>query len=394
MLEQEETISQELYEKSFQSLECGSVIKGKVMKVDSEGVLVDIGGKSDGFIPSGEISQTLLSDHTQGVQVGEEIDVVVLESGNEEKGVVLSKKRADLEKSFQRLKTAYETGEIVHATVVERVKGGLVVDLGIRGFIPGSHVGRRPVRNLDDFLGELLPLKVIEIDSAKHKVVLSHRQALEETETRSKELFWKNVHEGQVCKGRVARITNFGAFVDLGGIDGLIHLSELSWGRIKHPSDVISIGQEVTVLVLRLEKEKGKISLSLRSTQTDPWENIPEKCQEGAIITGRVTKIAKNFVFVEVAAGIEGLVSISELDIKRVVNPSAVVKEDEEIKVKVIEILQNERRMTLSRRQALTDQETKEVSNFLTKQSLHATTIGELVGKSLQSSITGETTSR
>lgn len=384
MSEQDEVISQELYERSFQALERGSVIKGKVMKVDAEGVLVDIGGKSDGFIPPEEISQTTLSDHTQSIQVGEEIDVVVMESGHEERGVLLSKKRADLEKAFQRLKDAHETGEVVHATVVERVKGGLVVDLGVRGFIPGSHVGRFPVRNLDDYVGESLPLKVIEIDSTRRKVVLSHRLVLEEKEKHSKERFWGNVQEGEVRKGKVARLTNFGAFVDLGGVDGLIHLSELSWKRVKHPSHVVKVGQEVEVLVLRLDQEKGRVSLSLRSTQPDPWENLPAGCVEGAVITGRISKIAKNYVFVEIAPGVEGLIPISELDSKRVQTPGDVVKEGEEVRVKVVEILAGERRMTLSRRQALADHESREVSGYLKQQENAPVTIGDLVGKSLQ----------
>lgn len=385
MSEQEEVISPELYEQSFQTLERGTLIKGRVMKIDPEGVLVDIGAKSDGFIPSGEISQTLLSDHTQGIQIGEEIDVVVIDAGQEDKGVVLSKKRADLEKSFQRLKEACETGETVHATVIEKVKGGLVVDLGVRGFIPGSHVGLRPVRNLEDFLGESFPLKVIEVDPVRRKVVLSHRMALEEIEKKAKAVFWNNVKEGQVCKGKIVRITNFGAFVDLGGVDGLIHLSELSWKRVKHPSEVVKIGQEVDVLIIRLDSDKGKVSLSLRSTQGDPWDNLPGNIKEGGVISGRVSKIAKNFVFVEVTDNVEGLIPISELDNKRVANPSDVVKEGAEIKVKVIEILANERRMILSRRQALADEDTKEVSTYLKQQASSNFTIGELVGKSLQS---------
>lgn len=391
--EPDETITQELYEQSLQTFERGTLVKGKVLKVDPEGVLVDVGGKTDGFIPPEEMSKSSGHEHDKEFQVGEEIDVVVLDEGNEDQGMVLSKKKADLEKAFRRLKNAFETGEVVHATVIERVKGGVVVDLGVRGFIPGSHVGKRPVKNLEDFLGESLPLKVIEIDSTRRKVVLSHRQALEEAEKQTKGTFWSKAKEGQVWKGKIARLTNFGAFVDLGGIDGLIHLSELSWSRVKHPSEVVNIGQEVEVFILRLDPEKGKVSLSLRSTQGDPWENLPANCKEGAVVKGQVSRIAKNYVFVEVVPGIEGLIPIAELDNKKVANPSEIVKEGEEIKVKIVEVKANERRMTLSRKQALAEQENKEVSGYLEKQEMPPVTIGELVGKSLQRSLAPEESS-
>lgn len=375
---------QELYEQTFKTFEEGKIIKGKVVKIDGEGVLVDVGYKCEGVIPATELSlRKDLSSASEVLQIGDEIDVYVVRfAEDEEGGIILSKRRADLEKTWSKLRKAFEKGEVITATAIERVKGGLLVDLGVRGFVPASHVARRSVRNLEEFVGEPLRLKIIEFDRARNKVVLSQKIVLEEEYENQKNFIFKELREGQIYQGRVARITDFGVFVNLGGgVDGLVHLSELSWSRIKNPKEVVAIGDIIEVMILKLDPDKERISLSLRQALPDPWQNIGKFFKEGMIVNGVVTRLAKNYIFVEVKKGIEGLVPLTELVGEKKTTPAEIVKVDEDVSVKILEIKPNERRMLLSIRQAEDEKAQLEAMATLDKESNGngTITLGEMI---------------
>jgi small subunit ribosomal protein S1 len=360
----------EQYEKSFMKIEPGQYLRGKIVKIDNEGVLVDVGYKTDGLIPPSEISDP-------DIAVGNEVDVVVLHFRDAMGELVLSKKRADLESAWKSVIDAFEKQEAITATCIEQVKGGLIVDIGLRGFVPASHVDTRPVRDLSDFVGEALRLKVLELDRSRRKVVLSRRKVLEEERDSSREATLKNLYEGEIRTGRVARITNFGAFVNLGGVDGLIHISELSWRRVKHPSEVVKVGDEMEVLVLKLDKKKEKISLSLRQARPDPWHSVGEHFKSSAVVTGKVSKIAKNYVFVELVEGVEGLIPLMELSEDRSARPEDLLKLGQEVQVKILEIKPQERRIILSIRQAAEDASRAEYSEYISGRG--SSTIGDLL---------------
>lgn len=345
----------EAFEQSLVSYQPGQFLHGRVVKVDREGVMVDVGYKSEGIIRPNDLSHKPFSDPSEVVQVGDEIDVVVVRVSEPEGELYLSKKRADLEAAWKRVITAHEQGTTLMGTAIEQVKGGLIVDLGLRGFLPASQVDLRPVKDLGDYVGEALTLKVIEIDRGRRKVVLSRKKALEEERSNLKTSTMQELAEGVIITGTVARLTNFGAFVNLGGVDGLVHLSELSWKRIKHPSEVVRIGEKVDVLVLKVDRKRERISLSLRQARPDPWLTITDQFREGSVVKGRVSKLAKNYVFVELIDGVEGLIPLAELADNRLVKPEDILKVDEEIDVKILEIRANERRILLSLRQASSD---------------------------------------
>lgn len=341
-------------EQSFSEFAPGSFLHGRVVRVDKDGVMVDVGYKSDGMIRLSELSHRYVTDPNEVVKVGEEIDCVVIKVDDGEGALQLSKKRADLESAWKRVMDAHEKGETLTATAIEQVKGGLIVDLGLRGFLPASQVDVRPVKDLGDYVGEPLQLKVIEIDRARRKVVLSRKKALEEERQKMKNSTMTDLSEGQIVRGRVARTTNFGAFINLGGVDGLVHISELSYRRIKDPKEVVSIGEEVDVLVLKVDKKKERISLSLRQARPDPWLTIEDQFKEGELIKGTVSKLAKNYVFVELAEGVEGLIPIGELSNERVNKPEDVVAIGQTIEVKIIRVQPQARRIELSLKQAQT----------------------------------------
>ncbi len=339
------------YEDSFKKIAPGEFLSGVVVRVDADGVLVDVGYKTEGKIPVGQLSHRNLPPE-EVVKVGETIDVVVQRVEDSEGVLILSKKRADLESAWLRVLKAQETGQTLTATCTEQVKGGLIVDLGLRGFVPASHVDLRPVHDLSDYVGEVLELKVVEVDKARRKVVLSRKNALMEERSKMKERTMGDLDEGQIVSGTVARLTNFGAFINLGGVDGLVHISELAWKRIKHPSEVVRVGEKVDVRILSINKSKERISLSLKQARPDPWMTITENFKEGSIVPGKVSKLVKNYVFVEIADGVEGLIPINELADFRVGKPQDILKPEQEVKVKVLDVNPDTRRITLSLRQA------------------------------------------
>lgn len=338
------------FSSSLGELRPGEVVTGTVVHIDHEGVLVDVGTKSEGLIRPNELSREPIPDVNAFIKVGDKIDVLVMEPEGRDGNLLLSKKRADFEKAWDRVQEVLGTGETLQALVSDRVKGGLVVDLGIRGFVPASHVGNGKLKNLEKFVGTTVPLKVLEVDREHRKVVLSHRLATEEEREREKQQTINSLGEGQTRTGTVRRVTDYGAFVDLGGIDGLLHVSEMSWTRIKHPSDVVKVGQEINVMILKLNLEQGRVSLGMRQILPDPWENVGEKYHVNDVVEGEVTRLVPFGAFVLLEGGIEGIIPNSELAHRRIAKPGDVVDAGQQVQVKVIDVRPEERRLTLSLR--------------------------------------------
>jgi small subunit ribosomal protein S1 len=336
------------YAATMVSFEEGDVVKGKVVRIDKDEVLVDIGYKSEGVIPSTELSIRKSVDPADEVELGEEIDALVLTKEDSEGRLVLSKKRARFEKAWRRIEAAAESGEPVEGSVIEVVKGGLILDLGVRGFLPASLVDIRRVHNLDEFLGQTLECKVIELNRSRNNVVLSRRAVLEEERKEVREQILGRLEPGQVVEGKISNIVDFGAFVDLEGIDGLIHISELSWSHVNHPSEVVSIGDTVRIKVLDIDRDRQRISLGLKQTQEDPWQRVIDSHRSGDVLEGTVTKVVAFGAFVEILPGVEGLVHISELADHHVENPSEVVEPNSTLNVKILEIDEERRRLSLS----------------------------------------------
>ena len=348
-------VSQSDFESMFKELSEGDVVIGTVVHIDKDGVLVDVGSKSEGIVRPNELSKEPYDNIEDVVKVGESIKVVVIGRDSEDGNLLLSKKRADFEKAWDKVIEALNEGTILHAMVTERVKGGLVVDLGIRGFVPASHVGSGDFKhqNLDKYVGQSVPLKVIEVDRDRRKVVLSHREATQvERESRKADTI-ASLKEGDVRKGIVRRVTDYGAFIDLGGIDGLLHVSEMSWSRIKHPSEVVKNGQELDVMILKLRLDQNRISLGLRQILPDPWSEIAGKYNVGDTIKAQVSRLVPFGAFVQLEDGVEAIIPNSELSDRRVAKPSDVVNPGDEVEAKIIEIRAEERKMTLSIRRMI-----------------------------------------
>lgn len=330
----------------------GDIVDGVIVKVDRDEVLLDIGYKTEGVIPSRELSIKHDVDPNEVVAVGDEIEALVLQKEDKEGRLILSKKRAQYERAWGTIEKIKEEDGIVTGTVIEVVKGGLILDIGLRGFLPASLVEMRRVRDLQPYVGKELEAKIIELDKNRNNVVLSRRAWLEQTQSEVRQTFLTTLQKGQVRSGVVSSIVNFGAFVDLGGVDGLVHVSELSWKHIDHPSEVVEVGQEVTVEVLDVDMDRERVSLSLKVTQEDPWQQFARTHQIGQVVPGKVTKLVPFGAFVRVDEGIEGLVHISELAERHVEIPEQVVQVNDEIFVKVIDIDLERRRISLSLKQA------------------------------------------
>jgi len=330
----------------------GDIVEGTIVKVDRDEVLLDIGYKTEGVIPSRELSIKHDVDPNEVVKVGDQVEALVLQKEDKEGRLILSKKRAQYERAWGTIEKIKEEDGIVTGTVIEVVKGGLILDIGLRGFLPASLVEMRRVRDLQPYVGMELEAKIIELDKNRNNVVLSRRQWLEQTQSEVRSDFLNKLAKGQVRKGVVSSIVNFGAFVDLGGVDGLVHVSELSWKHIDHPSEVVEVGQDVEVEVLDVDLDRERVSLSLKATQEDPWRQFARTHQIGQVVPGRVTKLVPFGSFVRVDEGIEGLVHISELAERHVEIPEQVVNIGDEILVKVIDIDLERRRISLSLKQA------------------------------------------
>ncbi len=330
----------------------GDIVDGTVVKVDRDEVLLDIGYKTEGVIPSRELSIKHDVDPNEVVKTGDHIEALVLQKEDKEGRLILSKKRAQYERAWGTIEKIKDEDGVVTGTVIEVVKGGLILDIGLRGFLPASLVEMRRVRDLQPYVGKEIEAKIIELDKNRNNVVLSRRAWLEQTQSEVRQNFLNTLQKGQIRKGVVSSIVNFGAFVDLGGVDGLVHVSELSWKHIDHPGEVVEVGQEVTVEVLDVDMDRERVSLSLKSTQEDPWQQFARMHQIGQVVPGRVTKLVPFGAFVRVEEGIEGLVHISELADRHVEIPEQVVQVGDEIFVKIIDIDLDRRRISLSLKQA------------------------------------------
>ena len=336
------------YAATMVSFDEGDVVNGKVVRIDKDEVLVDIGYKAEGVIPSNELSIRKSVNPAEEVELGEEVDALVLTKEDAEGRLILSKKRARFEKAWRRIEIAADSGEPVEGSVIEVVKGGLILDLGVRGFLPASLVDIRRVHNLDEFMGQTLECKVIELNRSRNNVVLSRRAVLEEERKEVREQILGRLEPGQVVEGKISNIVDFGAFVDLDGIDGLIHISELSWSHVNHPSEVVAIGDTVRIKVLDIDRDRQRISLGLKQTQEDPWQRVISTHRPGDVLEGTVTKVVAFGAFVEILPGVEGLVHISELADHHVENPSEVVEPGAKLNVKILEIDEDRRRLSLS----------------------------------------------
>ncbi|NIJ11490.1 small subunit ribosomal protein S1 [Saccharomonospora amisosensis] len=339
-------------DKTIKYFNDGDIVEGTIVKVDRDEVLLDIGYKTEGVIPSRELSIKHDVDPAEVVAVGDAVEALVLQKEDKEGRLILSKKRAQYERAWGTIEELKDKDEPVSGTVIEVVKGGLILDIGLRGFLPASLVEMRRVRDLQPYVGRELEAKIIELDKNRNNVVLSRRAYLEQTQSEVRSEFLNALAKGQVRKGVVSSIVNFGAFVDLGGVDGLVHVSELSWKHIDHPSEVVEVGQEVTVEVLDVDMDRERVSLSLKATQEDPWRQFARTHAIGQIVPGKVTKLVPFGAFVRVEEGIEGLVHISELAERHVEIPEQVVQVGTEVMVKVIDIDLERRRISLSLKQA------------------------------------------
>ncbi|MDR7543320.1 MAG: S1 RNA-binding domain-containing protein [Armatimonadota bacterium] len=360
------------------------IVKGTVVRVDTEGILVDIGAKSEGLIPPKELSRQ--GEQPEQVAVGDRIDVMVMRVDGEEGNIILSKKRADFVAAWDRVIRAHQTGAVLHAMVVDKVKGGLVVDLGIRGFVPGSHVDLSLAkgRRFEWFVGQSIPLKVIEVDRGKGRVILSHRLAADEERKSRREGILASLEEGAVVEGVVKRITDFGAFIDLGGVDGLLPISEMAWTYIRHPSEVVRRNQHLKVQVLRIDREGGKISLGLKQILEDPWAEVTERYRVGEVVRGKVVRTVASGAFVRLR-DIDAFLPISELAEKRVGKVEDVVQVSQQVEVMVTDIRPEERRMIVSLRRVAREAERKRVKEYMRSQEDEGrVTIGDAVGELLR----------
>ncbi len=336
------------YDATLHPFQEGDVVTGHVVRIDNDEVLVDIGYKSEGVIPASELSIRKSVDPSDEVSLGEEVDALVLTKEDQDGRLILSKKRARFEKAWRRIEAAAESGEPVEGAVIEVVKGGLIIDLGVRGFLPASLVDIRRVPNLDEYMGQAIECKVIELNRSRNNVVLSRRAVLEEQRKEDRERILDRLQPGQVVEGTISNIVDFGAFVDLDGIDGLIHISELSWSHVNHPSEILNIGDVVSVKVLDIDRQRQRISLGLKQTQEDPWQRVVDTYNIGDELEGTVTKVVTFGAFVEILDGVEGLVHISELAQHHVDNPREIIQPGDPVRVKILEIDSERRRLSLS----------------------------------------------
>lgn len=373
-------LNMENWADSMQKLHRGAVVTGTVVKLTQDEVFVDLGWKSEGIISRNELSVAPVTDPSEVVKVGDEIKVVVLRVENEEGNPVLSKRKADEEAATERLEQLAESKEELQAKVTEVVKGGLLVDVGMRGFVPASQIQLGYVEDLNQFLGQTLRLRVIEFDPSKRKIILSQKVILAEEQVSKREKLLETLQEGDVVSGVVRRLADFGAFVDIGGVDGLLHVSDMAYTRIKHPSELVKVGDEVEVQVLRVDKEHSRISLGLKQLKPSPWETAADKYPLGSVAAGTVVRLAPFGAFVKLEDGIDGLIHISQLSEKRVAKVEDVVKVGDQVKAKVIECKPEEKRISLSIREAVSDAQTVQDKEMLSAQpEIPSVTIGDII---------------
>ena len=337
-----------LYEESFKNLKEGGVVEGTVVAIQQAGVVVDIGYKSEGLIPVGEFS----SSEIAALKVGERIQVYLEEREDNEGNLILSKEKAAKMKVWEVLEKSFEKAEVVEGKMVSKVKGGMMVDIGVKAFLPGSQIDLHPVRDLDSLVGKTYPMKIIKMNHRRGNIVVSRRVLLEESRDKKRRAAMATLEDGQLIDGTVKNITEYGAFIDLGGIDGLLHITDMSWGRVNHPSEVLSVGDRIGVVVLKYDKETGRVSLGLKQKTPDPWGKVEEKYPVGTRVKGKIVSITDYGAFVELEAGIEGLVHISEMSWSHEVrHPSKLVSVGDHVEVVVLMVDRDNRKISLGMKQ-------------------------------------------
>ena len=351
------------YELTMIKFDDGDVLKGRVVKIEKDEVLVDIGFKSEGVIPHSELSIRSSVKPEEMLKIDDVIEIVVLQKEDQDGRCILSKKRAEIEKNFDRVEKAFETQETLEGEIIECVKGGLIVDIGLRGFLPASLIDVRKTRELDSYIGDTCTCRIIEVDRNRNNVILSRKAIIEDERRDQRREILGNISVGQIKKGVITSIADFGAFVDVDGVDGLVHISELAWNHIKHPSEVVDIDQKVEVEILDVDREKQRLSLGLKQTQKDPWMEKIQNYSNKDVVNGKVTRIVKFGLFVQIDNGLEGLVHISELSEDRVKRPSDVAKIGDELIVRIIDIDFDKRRMAFSIKQVENPYEGKETTS-------------------------------
>ncbi len=361
----------------------GDRIKGKVVKIGEKEALVDVGYKYDGVIPIGEISNIHIEEVSDALKEGDEVLLKVIKINDDEEKLILSKRAVDSEDAWDNLKAKYESGEIFEVVVADIVKGGLVVDVGVRGFIPASLVETHFVEDFTDYKGKKLRVKVIELDKEKNKVILSQRVVLEAEDEKKKEELIANIKEGTILEGTVQRLTDFGAFIDIGGVDGLVHVSELDWERVNKPSDVLNEGDKVKAKVLRVDPVNQKISLSIKETKPSPWESIYKELQIGEIYPGKIKRLVSFGAFVELFPNVEGLVHISQIANEHITKPSDVLEVGQEVKVKVLDVDLEKKKISLSIREAAEKEFEEEKLKYTENHSGLNLTLGDVFGDKL-----------
>ncbi|MGE5592427.1 MAG: bifunctional 4-hydroxy-3-methylbut-2-enyl diphosphate reductase/30S ribosomal protein S1 [Betaproteobacteria bacterium] len=365
----------------------GDIVKGTVVAVHPDEVLVNIGLKSEGVVPRSEISRRPVQSCLDVVREGQEIEVLVERLEDKEGRPRLSKRKADTERAWERVQRALETGETIEGEVTDVVKGGVVVDVGLRGFVPASHASRRPMADLSPLVGQTLRMKVLEADRTKRNVVLSARLVQEQEAAEAKAKVLESLQEGEIVDGVVKRVVNFGAFVDIGeGVEGLLHVSDMAWTRTTDPHGVVKEGDHIKVKVLSVDRERERISLGLKQTLPDPWEDVTSRYPVGSIVTGKVTKLADFGAFVGLEPGIEGLIHISQLADRRVSRPDEVVKPGDEVSVKVISVRPRDHRIGLSLKEAQAEGDKQAFKKYADKEDEAGPTLGDVFGDLLKNS--------
>lgn len=375
-------MSEEMNQVEVKNFEVGDKVKGQVTKVEEKQVIVDLAdSKLDGIIPISELSSLHIEKAGDAVSEGDELELEVLKV--EEDALILSKRKVDASKSWETLEKKFNEGEVFEAEIKDVVKGGLVVDLGVRGFVPASLVEAHFVEDFTDYKGKTMTFKIVELDKDKNRLILSHRAVIEEEKGKQKHQVLESLQAGQVLDGTVQRITDFGAFVDIGGIDGLVHISQLSYEHVEKPSDVVEEGQKVKVKVLSVDRDNERISLSIKETLPGPWDNISEKAPKGSTLDGTVRRLVSYGAFVEVFPGVEGLVHISQIAHKHIGTPHEVLSEGQEVKVKVLDVNEQDQRLSLSIKDLL-EKEQEEVTDYELPEETKGFSLGDMIGDQLK----------
>lgn len=380
---------------NFQEVKVGDIVKGEVLAIEDKQAIVGIEGAGvEGVVPAKELSTLPVEDINEAVKVGDVLELVVISAIGKDKengSYLLSKRRLDAKKVWEDIEKDFQEGKIIEAPVTNVVKGGLVVDVGVRGFVPASMVEDHFVADFEDYKGKTLTFKIVEIEPSENRLILSHKAVVEAEKAKQKEALLADLYEGQEVEGKVARLTDFGAFVDLGGIDGLVHVSEISHGHVGKPSDVLSVGDTVNVRILSVDADKERVSLSIKDTLPGPWTNIEEQAAVGSVLTGTVKRLTSFGAFVEVFPGVEGLIHISQISHKHIATPHEVLQEGDEVQVKVLEVNPSEHRIALSIKaleKAENTNETQEVSedDYQLPEESNGFTMGDILGDALKDS--------